>query len=68
MYASSAVSMTDGTPINQDIIENYSTFTDNVLFQYLTEYTITMINSEEMPAYFDGRKSLDEVISVISTG
>ena len=68
MYASSAVSMTDGTPINQDIIENYSTFTDNVLFQYLTEYTITMIKSEEMPAYFDGQKSLDEVISVISTG
>lgn len=28
------------------------------------DYTVTMIVSEEMPAYFDGEKSLDEVISV----
>lgn len=66
-FISSAVNMTDGTPINQDIIENYSTFIENASFYYSTDYTITMIISEEMPAYFDGQKSLDEVISVINS-
>lgn len=59
--------MTDGTPINQDIIGNYCTFIEDASFYYSTDYTITMIISEEMPAYFEGQKSLDEVISVINS-
>lgn len=66
-FVSSAVNMTDGTPLNQDIIDNYCTFIENASFYYSTDYTITMIISEEMPAYFEGQKSLDEVIGVINS-
>ncbi len=60
MFASSAVNKTDGAPINQDIIDNYGTFIDNEFLNYSMDYTITMIISEEMPAYFYGQKSLNE--------
>ena len=60
MFASSDVNKTDGAPINQDIIDNYGTFIDNEFLNYSMDYTITMIISEEMPAYFDGQKSLNE--------
>jgi len=65
-FISSAVNKTDGAPISQDIIDNYVTFIDNASFYYSTDYTITMIISEEMPSYFEGQKSLDEVINVIN--
>ena len=63
---SSAVNMTDGTPIEQNVIDDYVALIDKASFYYSTDYTITKIISEEMPAYFDGQKSLDAVIKIIN--
>lgn len=63
---SSAVASSDGTPLSQDVIEDYIVLIDKTSFYYSTDYTITMIISEEMPAYFEGQKSLDEVINSIN--
>ena len=63
---SSAVASSDGTPLSQDVIEDYIVLIDKTSFYYSTDYTITMIISEEMPAYFEGQKSLDEVINTIN--
>ena len=43
-------------------------FKNQVNHNYSKNYTIAMIISEEVPAYFEGRKRLDEVISVINSG
>lgn len=40
--------------------DNVRRFIDNEFLNYSTDYTITMIISEEMPAYFDGQKSLNK--------
>ncbi|MBO7453568.1 MAG: hypothetical protein J6U54_24805 [Clostridiales bacterium] len=42
-------------------------YIDNASFYYSKNYTIEMIISEEVPAYFEGRKRLDEVIGVINS-
>lgn len=64
-FTSLAVTVTDGKPIDQAVIDNYVSIISNGTFYYSTDYSIRIIIDEEMPSYFDGQKSLDEVIKII---
>ena len=57
----------EGAEIPQEIVEVVSAFTDECAYYYSTDYTIGGIIAEEMPAYFAGQKSLDEVIRIIDS-
>lgn len=56
----------DYTPIDQNVLDNYEVMITKSSFYYSIDYTITKIILEEMPAYFEGQKSLDDVIAIIN--
>ena len=55
----------DTTEISYDVIDNYETMIDSCSAVSTTDAAITAIIREEMPAYFSGQKTLDDVISVM---
>lgn len=57
----------EGAEIPQEIVDVVSAFIDECAYYYSTDYTISGIIAEEMPAYFAGQKSLDEVIRIIDS-
>ena len=67
IFQESAVNAIDGSPIPQEIVDVFIGFIDECAYYYSTDYTISGIISEEMPAYFAGQKSLDEVIRIIDS-
>ena len=55
----------DVTPIDPSAIDNYESMIDSCSAVSTTDAAITAIIREEMPAYFSGQKTLDDVISVM---
>ena len=55
----------DTTEIDYSVIDNYESMIDSCSAVSTTDAAITAIVREEMPAYFSGQKTLDDVISVM---
>ena len=55
----------DTTPVDASVIDNYESMIDSCSAVSTTDAAITAIIREEMPAYFSGQKTLDDVISVM---
>ena len=51
--------------IDYDVIDTYETMIDSCSSVSTTDPAVEAIIREEMPAYFAGQKTLDDVISVI---
>ena len=66
-FTTLAVTVTDGKPIDQAVIDNYVSIISNGTFYYSTDYSIRIIIDEEMPSYFEGQKTLNDVIVVINS-
>ncbi|MCR5528227.1 MAG: extracellular solute-binding protein [Saccharofermentans sp.] len=60
-----AVSGPHMTAIDYSVIDNYETMILSCSSVLSTDTAIKVIVREEMPAYFSGQKTLDEVISII---
>lgn len=57
----------DGSPINQEIIDNYITLVNSGSSYYSMDYMINTIVKEEMQGYFCGQKNLDDVIGILNS-
>ena len=55
----------DATPVEASVIDSYESMINSCSAVSTTDAAITAIIREEMPAYFSGQKTLDEVISVM---
>lgn len=52
-------------PITQDDIDAFNAMIDNVRGMYTNDAAINVILREEMPAYFEGQKTLEQIIPVM---
>jgi ABC-type glycerol-3-phosphate transport system substrate-binding protein len=55
----------DPTPVDASVIDSYESMINSCSAVSTTDAAITAIIREEMPAYFSGQKTLDDVISVM---
>ena len=55
----------DPTPVDASVIDSYESMIDSCSAVSTTDAAITVIIREEMPAYFSGQKTIDDVISVM---
>ncbi|MCR5527880.1 MAG: extracellular solute-binding protein [Saccharofermentans sp.] len=55
----------DATPVEASVIDSYESMINSCSAVSTTDAAITAIIREEMPAYFSGQKTLDDVISVM---
>ena len=55
----------DATPVDASVLDSYESMINSCSAVSTTDAAITAIIREEMPAYFSGQKTLDEVISVM---
>ena len=55
----------DATPVEASVIDSYEAMIDSCSAVSTTDAAISVIIREEMPAYFSGQKTLDDVISVM---
>ncbi len=55
----------DATPVEASVIDSYESMINSCSAVSTTDAAITAIIREEMPAYFSGQKTLDEVISIL---
>ena len=63
--ASLAMMGIDTTEIDYSVIDNYEAMIDSCSSVSATDPAVTAIIREEMPAYFSGQKTLDEVIPIM---
>ena len=55
----------DPTPVDASVIDSYESMINSCSAVSTTDAAITAIIREEMPAYFSGQKTIDDVISVM---
>lgn len=55
----------DTTRVDPDVIDSYKTMIGSIRGVESTDFSVDLIIREEMPAYFFGQKTLDEVIPVL---
>ena len=55
----------DATPVDASVVDSYESMINSCSAVSTTDAAITAIIREEMPAYFSGQKTLDDVISIM---
>lgn len=52
-------------PFDESLIDTYASFVSNASVASAMDSAVSMVLNEEMPAYYAGQKSIDEVIAII---